>query len=921
MDEIQQPRAAAGQGGGASPRVRFIRNVTLGYFLLATAWILLSDKVLEGFVDTHAMAWLSTVKGFFFVLATTVLLQLALRAASRLSHSAADGGTVFSHLSQEGDSAGRPGWLDYQLAVALPLSALLLRQALGSDNHPLFVLLVLPTVLSAMMGGLWPGLLSTAITTLGAAWTVLQPAALGDAQRDWFALAVLAGTGVAVSAVSELRRVSQFRANAYRRLIDGVLEGTSDAIFVKDLQGRYQLINRAGAAMLGKPVRDILGQDDVALFPSPQGAELKEADQAIMRRACTQNYEEALTFTDGVARHFLVTKGPLLDDAGEVAGLFGISREVTARRFSELELRQAATVFESSQEGIMVVNPQQRIVKVNPAFGRITGYEPHEVLGQSPHMLSSGRHEPSFFRTMWSCIHDNGFWRGEIWNRRKNGELFAELLSISVVRDADGAVQHYVGIFTDISKYKMHEEELNRIAHYDPLTSLPNRRLLADRLEQALRASARNRRMLAVCFLDLDGFKAINDRLGHAAGDALLLGVTQHLRHEMRAEDTLARLGGDEFVLLLSDLDSLEACGQALDRILLAVAKPVALEGGEECVTASIGVTLFPQDDADADTLLRHADQAMYVAKETGRNRYHLFDLESDRRAQQHRQMLDVLRTALAQDQFVLHFQPKVDLRDGRVVGAEALIRWQHPERGLVPPGAFLGHVAGSSLEQPLGQWVIEAAMRQAELWCTQGLDLRVSVNISAHHLLHPDFCQQLEDALRRHPGLPPGRFELEVLETAALDDMAQAVALVARCKSLGVHFALDDFGTGYSSLSYLRRLPVDVLKIDQSLVRNMLGNADDMGIVQAVVQLAGVFDREVIAEGVETLEHGTALLTMGCYLAQGYGVARPMPAPDFESWLTRWRTEAPWQRMVAPPPGSAQPASPAGASHAPALC
>lgn len=319
-------------------------------------------------------------------------------------------------------------------------------------------------------------------------------------------------------------------------------------------------------------------------------------------------------------------------------------------------------------------------------------------------------------------------------------------------------------------------------------------------------------------------------------------------------------------------------------------------------VTASLGVTLHPLDDvgADADALLRHADQAMYGAKESGRNRYHLFDADNDRRAQHHSNMLRALRKALELDQFVFYYQPKVDLMTGQVLGAEALLRWAHPDRGLLSPAAFIEHINGSNLENLFGQWGLEAAMAQAELWYMEGLNLRVSVNISAHHLLQPDFYGQLQAALKRHPNLPPANVELEVLETVALNDMDLAVAVVSRCKQSGVHFSLDDFGTGYSSLAYLRRLPVDELKIDQSFVRDMLVDEDDRGIVQAVVQLAEVFNRAVIAEGVETLAHGAALLSMGCRQAQGYGIAKPMPAANFEEWMGRWRSEAPWKELAA---------------------
>ncbi|HLD66106.1 MAG TPA: EAL domain-containing protein, partial [Pseudomonas sp.] len=406
---------------------------------------------------------------------------------------------------------------------------------------------------------------------------------------------------------------------------------------------------------------------------------------------------------------------------------------------------------------------------------------------------------------------------------------------------------------------------------------------------QAIIRAARNDKSLAVCFLDLDGFNAINDRYGHAAGDQLLLGVTANLKQVLRGEDTLARLGGDEFVVLLSDISSPEECSLILDRVLTAVGNPIQLEDALVSVSASIGVSLYPEDNADADTLLRHADQAMYLAKEAGKNRFHLFDPESDRKAQLHRHYLERLRIALARDEFVLHYQPKVDLINGAIIGTEALIRWQQPENGLVPPAEFLPHIYRSDLEIPLGEWVIETALAQAAAWHRDGLRLTVSVNVSANHLLQPDFHENLKTSLARHPGFPAAHFELEVLETAAIADMQQAVAILRRCRELGVHFALDDFGTGYSSLTYLRKLPVDILKIDQSFVRDMLTDPDDMGIVEGVIRLASAFNRQVIAEGVETLEHGVALRRLGCRFAQGYGIARPMPAEQIADWVADW--------------------------------
>ena len=478
--------------------------------------------------------------------------------------------------------------------------------------------------------------------------------------------------------------------------------------------------------------------------------------------------------------------------------------------------------------------------------------------------------------------------------------MFAERLSSSTVRDASGVIQHYVGVFTDISHLKAHEAELDRIAHYDPLTGTPNRRLLADRLEQSILRAARNGHSLAVCFLDLDGFKSVNDRLGHAAGDALLVGVTANLHHVLRVDDTLARLGGDEFVLLLSDISTPEECALILDRALQATNSPVMLNGQAVTISASIGVSLYPTDNSDADTLMRHADQAMYLPKEAGKNRYVLFDPENDRKAQVHRKFLDVLGKALDDEEFVLHYQPKVNLITGELVGVEALIRWQHPQRGLLSPVDFLPFIDGSDLEKPLGEWVIRTALAQAAAWDLQGQTLSVSVNISAAHLLEPDFYDNLKSLLEQYGPTSATHLELEVLETAALSDMDLAVAVLQSCRELGVKFALDDFGTGYSSLTYLRKLPVDLLKIDQSFVLNMLSNAEDMGIVEGVIRLAMAFNRQVIAEGVETLEHGAALLRLGCHLAQGYGIARPMAADQLPAWLATWQQQQAWVGLNA---------------------
>jgi len=447
----------------------------------------------------------------------------------------------------------------------------------------------------------------------------------------------------------------------------------------------------------------------------------------------------------------------------------------------------------------------------------------------------------------------------------------------------------------DITRLKLHKDELQQIAHYDTLTGVPNRHLLADRIEHAISRTRRSGKLLAVCYLDIDDFKPINDQHGHAFGDRVLVMITDQLKRAMREEDTLARLGGDEFVLLFTDIVHIDEVHIVLERLLTASNTPLQVDGIIVSVTASIGVSIFPTDDVDADTLIRHADQAMYQSKEAGKNNYHIFNPNQGRQLHEHRIYQQRLQKALENKEFVLHYQPKVDLISGEVIGAEALIRWQHPEKGLLSPATFLHYLNGIALESAVGEWVINSVLEQIATWHADGLSLVISANISADHLLHVDFADRLRLSLDRNPSVNPANLELEILETAALSDLIQAAKVLTRCREFGVQISIDDFGTGYSSLTYLRKLPVDTLKIDLSFVRDMLNDPEDLSIVLSVVQLARVFNRSVIAEGVETLEHGEKLVQLGCRLMQGYGIARPMPAKQIPGWIDQWKEKAVW--------------------------
>jgi diguanylate cyclase (GGDEF)-like protein/PAS domain S-box-containing protein len=680
-----------------------------------------------------------------------------------------------------------------------------------------------------------------------------------------------------------------------------ILESAGEGICSLDAEGRPSFVNPAAAATLGYSPEELVGKTSFTEWYGrhPDGQPHTATESPIRQTLAEGIYHSAdgdfFQHKNGEFLPVAFTSSPIIDHR-KVVGAVVTFRDISDRKEIESALRLSASVFANSYEGIIVTDAANVVIDVNPAFSRITGFSREEVLGQNPRVLSSGRQPREFYARMWESLSEQDFWQGEIWNHRQCGEIYAEILSISVVRDKAGQLQHYIGVFSDITHLKAHEAELTRIAHYDVLTGIPNRRLLTDRLEQAIARSRRSGKSVAVCFLDLDGFKAINDRHGHDAGDQLLIVLASRMKEALREGDTLARVGGDEFVAVLLDLADFAASLPLLGRLLAAAAHPVQVGNVLLQVSASIGVSFYPQTpDADPDQLFRQADQAMYQAKLAGKNRYHLFDTEQDNSVRSRHESLERIRRALADQEFVLYYQPKVNMRTGKVIGAEALIRWQHPQQGILPPAVFLPIIEDHPLSTAVGEWVIDAALTQMERWRLAGLDIPVSVNIGARQLQQAGFVDRLRDILSAHPQIRPGDLELEVLETSALEDLAGVSVVIEACRQLGVLFALDDFGTGYSSLTYLKRLPVTQLKIDQSFVRDMLEDPDDLAILEGVLGLAVAFRREVIAEGVETMEHGQMLLQLGCELAQGFGIARPMPGADFPGWAEAWRADDSW--------------------------
>lgn len=587
---------------------------------------------------------------------------------------------------------------------------------------------------------------------------------------------------------------------------------------------------------------------------------------------------------------------PILDFSGKVISVVSLVQDITKNKRLEDQLKLSASVFSHAREGIFITDSEANIIDVNKTFEDITGYSRDDVLGNKPNMFKSGKQSPGFYKNLWSSILKEGYWAGEIWNRRKNNEIYAQLLTVSAVKDDEGTIKNYIAIFSDISETKEQQHRLEQMAHYDVLTNLPNRSLLAERLDEALKQSKIKENYAAVVLLDLDGFKEVNDTFGHSVGDELLIALARRFKGILNEDDTISRFGGDEFVAVLTNLQQAQDFVPIVKNMLKAASDPVKYGENELRVSASIGVTVYPENETDAEQLIRHADQAMYLAKQKGKNCYHLFDIESEDAIRTRHEIIKSIASGLKKNEFELYYQPKVNMRTGAIVGAEALIRWQHPKRGLLPPADFLPFIENHQLSIEVGEWVIEESLKQYNQWKQSGIDIKISVNISALEIQQRNFPTRLAHLLSKVPETPPRALQLEVLETSKLSNIRKVSEIMEDCVKLGVSFAIDDFGTGYSSLTYLRRLPADVIKIDQSFVRDMLVNLEDKTIVTGVIALANSFNRSVIAEGVESIAHGTSLLALNCELAQGFGIARPMHANVLPNWLRQWETKEEWK-------------------------
>ncbi|HTD03993.1 EAL domain-containing protein [Undibacterium sp.] len=993
-------------------RKRFTQRATVIYLCFGILWIMLSDLLLESLADMYSIALFSNAKGLVFILITAAMFYLALH---HMPDSRCDERRLDSAMPEFPSMAVWPRSAGYLFAFAMTVAVLWARSLLCElfDSRPLVIMLMLPIIVSAAVGGLGPGLLATAVAVLGTTVLVIPPMQppAGMPSYVWIATIALAVSGVLASALSESMHRSMFKLRASRRMQAITVDCIAEAVVTTDIRGCINYLNPHAAQMTGWSCGQAAGmQLDQAcrLFMRGAGKEPLDVLQIILKHDGTEMSADAmLLHRSGTEMYIRLTGAPMRSDDGEVVGavlllrdetnaclaqqalaaeveknraylqhagdavwvasedmtlrfanpsacrLTGyaqqeqlgkpfdfllsdaalaelpnhfaelrngaierrdwalkhkdgtlfcaelttqvldngdflcVGHDVTERKRTELALRQAATVFESTHEGVLITDDKARIVAVNKAFCALTGYEGSEVLGNNPSMLSSGRTVEADYRAMWTSVREQGHWQGELWNRRKNGEVFPELLSISAVTDTSGRVTNYVGVFADISKLKASEERLAFLAHHDPLTQLPNRLMLFANLEHAMAERRRDGAKLALLMLDLDRFKDINDSFGHVVGDELLQKVGARLLHRIRRSDFLARLGGDEFAIILDKLARPEDAARVAQEIICTLAEPFHLGGAIEVRAASsIGISLFPDHGSTAEMLLQQADAAMYRAKAEGRGGYHYFSEGLTCAARDRLDLDNRLRYALRQNALRVHYQPQTDLYSGSIIGAEALVRWQDPIEGLISPARFIPVAEETGLIREIGEWVLRETCRQGRAWLDAGLPpLVLAVNVSAHQLKQPGFCELVERILRE-TGFPAAQLELELTESALMEHREQVVPLMDCLRARDIRLAIDDFGTGYSSLAYLQRFPLDVLKIDKSFVDEIGTGSGARAIVNAIISMGHSLGFKVLAEGVESAEQLAYLQAQGCDIYQGYYCSKPLPAERFSEFL-----------------------------------
>ncbi len=700
----------------------------------------------------------------------------------------------------------------------------------------------------------------------------------------------------ALESVRRLNRELERRVEERAAELDRIVRLSRDLLCILSPDGRLKSVNPAFTETLGysaqelmaRPFLEFVHPDDIERTRSEFSLQQQDAGYEII------DFENRWRRSDGSYR-CLQWRVVASEDL-----LYGVARDVTEQKRLEQKLHQAAAVFENTTESVVVTDPNANVLAVNRAFTEITGYQPHEVLGNTPRLWRSQRHDAAYYQAMWASVLETGEWRGEIWNRRKNGDVFPALLTINSVRDETGAVINYIAIMTDISALKSTQERFEHLAHHDPLTDLPNRLLFNARLEYALEHAHREKQRVAVMFIDLDDFKSVNDTLGHPVGDELLQEVARRLSGQLRKQDTVARLAGDEFSVILEDVKDSEDAVRVAKKLLAAFDVPVRVGTHELHVTISVGISFFPGDGENATALVKNADAAMFRSKREGRNRCSLYTPELTTTVAERLQIENDLRKAVKQEEFVLYYQPQYDTVSGALVGAEALVRWNHPEQGLIQPDQFIPVAEESGLIAALGEQVLRMACTQFQEWRTMGFDIEhVGVNVAGKQILQAGGLVATVERVLADTGLPPAMLELEILESFIMGQADQSIATLQQLRDLGVSLAIDDFGTGHSSLSYLKMFPIDRLKIDRSFISDIPFDSNDVAITRAILEMAKNLELRVVAEGVETDAQLDFLRREGCDEVQGYYFNRPLPTDKFLELLQDEKRASSQQRMA----------------------